>query len=115
MSNVRSVTSASFEWEVLDSAIPVVVDFFAPWCGPCRTLAPTLDSLAAEFAGRVKFLKINVDEASDLANALSVSSIPTLMFFAGGRLVDRVSGAVSATALRARIAALVRRSHSLAS
>lgn len=110
MSFVKTVESESFEREVLDAAVPVVVDFYAPWCGPCQSLAPTLEAAAAEYAGRVKLLKINVDDAINLSHALGVVAVPTLLFFTGSRLVDRASGALSAAALRQRLDALERRS-----
>ncbi len=87
-----TVTEAMFAQEVLSGPTPVVVDFWAPWCGPCRLIAPILDELAAEYRDRVKFVKVNVDENPDLANRYSVMSIPTLGVFKGGTLVGRIVG-----------------------
>ncbi len=89
---VVAVTDAVFAQEVLSEPIPVVVDFWAPWCGPCLMLAPIVDELAAEFRGRVKFVKVNVDANPDLANRYSVMSIPTLGVFKDGTLVGRIVG-----------------------
>lgn len=83
---------ASFEREVLRAAQPVLVDFWAPWCGPCRSMAPVIEELAREFGGRAKVVKVNVDRNRDLAVRYGVTSIPTLMFFQGGRVVDRDVG-----------------------
>ena len=92
MSNAQPVTTANFDTEVLKSSTPVLVDFWAPWCGPCRAVAPTVDALATEFAGRAKVVKVNTDEDQDIAVKYGVGSIPTLMVFKNGEMVERVVG-----------------------
>ncbi len=103
MSNATPVTTANFDAEVLKSSTPVLVDFWAPWCGPCRAVAPTVDALAVEFAGRAKIMKLNTDEESDIAVKLGVGSIPTLMVFKNGEMVERVVGNRPKTELAALI------------
>ena len=100
MSSVKHVSKATFAHEVLRSAVPVLVDFYADWCGPCRMLAPTLERLSGEFAGRAKVVKVNVDHEPELASHFQVSSIPTLAFFAGGDLVGQTAGLVPEAGLR---------------
>ena len=92
MKNIIELTEANFEPEVLHAAGLVVVDFYAPWCGPCKMLAPVLEQFAGEFAGRLKFAKANVDQTPDLAASFEVSGVPTLMLFRGGEAVDQVVG-----------------------
>jgi thioredoxin 1 len=90
--NVKEFTDGNWESEVLESTIPVVVDFWAPWCGPCRMLAPTIDELAGEYVGTVKFGKMNTDENQDTPGNLRISAIPTVLFFQNGKEVDRLVG-----------------------
>lgn len=92
MSNALAVNDANFDAEVLKSSTPVLVDFWAPWCGPCRAVAPTVEALSNEFAGRLKVVKLNTDESGEVAMKYSVTSIPTLMVFKGGEMVERVLG-----------------------
>jgi thioredoxin 1 len=102
MSSGLAVNAANFEDEVLKSKIPVLVDFWAEWCQPCRMIGPLLDQLAEEYAGRVKICKVNVDEENDLAGRHNVVSIPTMVVYKDGRPVRHQVGAVP----KAQIAAL---------
>jgi thioredoxin 1 len=97
------VTDATFEQMVLHSEIPVIVDFWAPWCGPCHALAPTLDKLARDFAGRVRIAKVNVDQNPHYAGMYSVQGIPTLLLIKDGKVVDRLVGVTPEPHLRARV------------
>lgn len=92
MANLTELSDSNFETEVLKSSQPVLVDFWAPWCGPCRMIAPMVEELASEYAGSVKVTKINIDESPNAAQQFGVSSIPTLMIFKGGEVVDRFVG-----------------------
>lgn len=85
-------TVASFDADVLKSEVPVIVDFWAPWCGPCKSMAPAFEALSTEFDGKVKFVKVNVDENTDLAKAYGVRGIPTLTLFKNGTVVKSKSG-----------------------
>jgi thioredoxin 1 len=89
---IAEVNDTNFDAEVLQSAEPVLVDFWAPWCGPCRQIAPLVEQLAGENAGSAKVLKLNVDDAPNAAQSYGVSSIPTLMVFKNGEVVDRFVG-----------------------
>ncbi|AOF54019.1 thioredoxin [Rodentibacter caecimuris] len=94
MSQVLHTTDATFEADVLRSDVPVLVDFWAPWCGPCKMIAPVLDELAPEFAGKVKIVKINVDENQLVAGQFGVRSIPTLLLMKNGEVVATQVGAL---------------------
>ena len=94
------VTEATFQDEVLNSDLPVLVDFWAPWCAPCRALAPSLESMAKEFVGRLKVVKVNSDENMGLSQQYQVRSIPTLIIFEGGALKQQISGALPIQQLR---------------
>jgi thioredoxin 1 len=93
--NTHTVTDKSFATDVLQSAEPVVVDFWAPWCGPCKMIAPALEEIAGEMAGKVKVAKVNVDENQEIAAQYGIRSIPTLMIFKDGKLAATKVGAGS--------------------
>ena len=100
LSEPVNVMDASFETTVLQSEIPVVVDFWAPWCGPCRMVAPVLEKIAKEHAGKVLIAKVNVDENQEWAGKYGVQSIPTMLFFVKGKIVHSQIGALPENLLR---------------
>lgn len=104
---VLEVSDQNFEDEVIKSDLPVVIDLWAPWCGPCRMVGPVIEKLAEKYDGKVKFCKLNVDENQQTAVRYSVMSIPTLLFFKDGKVADTVIGAMPEQALKPRIDALL--------
>jgi thioredoxin 1 len=106
MASYITGTDANFEDEVLNSGQPVLVDFWATWCGPCRTIAPTIEKLAAEYDGRAKVVKLDVDNNPQTAMKYGIRSIPSLLFFKGGRPVDQMVGVVPERTLAEKLDAL---------
>lgn len=97
---VYKFDESNFDAEVLQSDIPVFVDFYADWCGPCRMMSPVIDNLAEEYAGKIKVGKVNVDENGDLAVKYGIMSIPNMVFFKNGEVADRVVGAIPKPAMK---------------
>ena len=104
---VTDVNDGNFEEEVIKSSLPVLVDLWAPWCGPCRMVGPVVEKLSGKYEGRFKFCKVNVDENPKTAATYRVMSIPTLIFFKDGKAVDTVIGAVPEQALQSKIDSLL--------
>lgn len=98
-SSAVAVTDESFQEQVLDSSVPVLVDFWAPWCGPCRMVAPVVEEIAEQYEGQIKVVKLNTDENPNISTKYGIRSIPTLMIFKDGQRVDMVVGAVPKTTL----------------
>ena len=107
MKNTIETNEANFETEVLKSSQPVLVDFWAEWCGPCKMLGPVLDQVATEYAGRAKVAKVNIDENGDLAQRYRIQSIPTLLYFVNGEVRNQNVGAVSKKVITGNLDALL--------
>ncbi len=107
MADLKQVTDATFEQEVLKSDLPVLIDFWAPWCGPCRTIAPIVDELAQEYAGRLKVVKMNVDDNPATPGRYGVRGIPNLILFKAGEVKDQIVGAVPKAQLAKAVEAVV--------
>ena len=95
----KIINASEYPTEVLNASVPVLVDFYADWCGPCKMMSPALDKISEEYAGKAKVVKINVDENPEVAQQYGVMSIPNFKFFKGGQVVDEALGAMPATAL----------------
>jgi thioredoxin 1 len=103
MSDVLAVNNDNFEQEVLKADLPVLVDFWAPWCGPCRMIAPHVDAIAVELSGKLKVVKLNTDEAADIAGRYGIMSIPTLIVFKAGEVVEQMVGAQQKAQIIAKV------------
>lgn len=101
--NIVEVTDANFEEEVKNSAVPILVDFWAPWCGPCLRMAPMLEEIAAKYQGKLKVVKVNVDESQQTAIAFGIQSIPTLLIFKNGEVAERILGLMPPNVLEEKI------------
>jgi thioredoxin 1 len=108
MTHPIHVTDAEFESKVLQSTIPVVVDFWAPWCGPCKMIAPVLENLAAEYADKVAIAKVNTDENPEWAMKYGVQGIPTLLFIKDGQVKDTIVGVVAASIIKSKMDGLLK-------
>jgi thioredoxin 1 len=107
MSQAAAVTTSAFQSDVLQSEVPVLVDFWAAWCGPCRMIGPHVDAISEEFSGKAKVFKVDVDAEGDLAEQYRVHSIPSLIFFKGGQEVERLVGVVNKKVIAEKLEALV--------
>ncbi len=105
MAHPLHITDSNFEAEVLQSNLPVLIDFWATWCGPCRMIAPTIEELANEYEGKAKICKVDVDNNPKTATNYGIRSIPTLLIFKGGKIVDNIIGAVPKATIEDRIKA----------
>jgi len=101
------INSDAFEAEVLKADVPVIVDLWAPWCGPCKALAPTLEDIAAEYDGKIKIVKVNIDENPTVASNYNVMSIPTLLIFKEGNIEGQIVGLVSKSKIEDKFAGLI--------
>lgn len=101
--SVVHLTDENFKKEVLESKSPFLVDFWATWCGPCRKVGPVVEELAQEFKGKIKIGKLNIDDGPKIASAYGVMSIPTLMFFKDGKIIEQIVGAMSKLDLKTKI------------
>ena len=101
--NVSALTDSNFDAEILQSKTLAIVDFWAPWCGPCKSLAPVFEELSNEYAGKVKFAKVNIDDNPQSPNRYNVKAIPNLIFFKDGRVVDQLAGSAPKQNLKALI------------
>ncbi|MHB0856459.1 MAG: thioredoxin [Anaerolineae bacterium] len=109
---IKHVTDASYQQDVLESSTPVMVDFWAPWCGPCRMLAPVVDELAEEYAGRITFAKVNTDENPAIPSRLGIRGIPTLILYVDGEEADRMVGFARKPELKSKLDAVLAESDS---
>ncbi len=107
--SVISVKSSGFQDAVVKASQPVVVDFYADWCGPCKMMEPVIHQLSKEYDGRVKFVKVDTDANQELASQFGIMSIPTVMFFSKGKVEDIVVGAVPSTVLKSKVETLIKK------